>query len=193
MAVSCCVTILTSPDQPSNPPRPTALPTVYPAAPRLRHPFTMAPSPASAADASPTPARPPAPRAPSLLQAASKSAAAPAAVDTENVELRDMVASTPPPELELKDDIMKLAITGDELAIRELLDSGRASATYADGDGITPLHVSYPPPPTITTASAAGGLPPHVVYSGVLMTLSVGSNQQSLCSGEASPGPRRRP
>ncbi|TGZ82810.1 ankyrin [Ascodesmis nigricans] len=80
------------------------------------------------------------PRTLSLLQTSTKSSAVPAAVDTEVVELRDMAPSALPAELDLKDDIMKLAITGDEVAIRELLDSGKATATHTDADGITPLH-----------------------------------------------------
>jgi hypothetical protein len=70
-----------------------------------------------------------------------KAALAPAEVDNEQVELRDMVSSGPTSEMALKDDIMKLAMHGDELAVRALLDSGTVSACYQDSDGLTPLHV----------------------------------------------------
>jgi len=72
-----------------------------------------------------------------------KSSAAPASVDIEQVELRDMIAAGPPPELALKDDVMKLAMHGDEIGLRELLDSG-VSADFRDAQGITPLHVWHP-------------------------------------------------
>ena len=78
---------------------------------------------------------------PPFLHTSHKSTAAPPNLDTDPVELKDMIASTPPPELALKDDIHKLAIHGDELAIRALLDSGKATATDADAEGVTPLHV----------------------------------------------------
>ncbi|KAI5781242.1 hypothetical protein EDC01DRAFT_710110 [Geopyxis carbonaria] len=80
------------------------------------------------------------PPLPTLLRAQQKSAAAPAAVDTETVELKDMIASAPPPELGLKDDIMNLARHGEETAIRELLAAGKASADFRDEDGLSPLH-----------------------------------------------------
>ena len=91
------------------------------------------------------------PRAPPMF-VSKKSAVAPAAVDTEQVELRDMIASTPPAPLELKDDIMKLAMHGDEVGLRALLDSGVVSADFRDEDGLSPLHArtsrnTRPPPP----------------------------------------------
>jgi palmitoyltransferase len=73
-----------------------------------------------------------------------KSKAAPASVDTEQVELRDMIASEPPTPLPLKDDIMKLAMHGDDIAIRALLDSGNVSADFRDEDGLSPVHVRDP-------------------------------------------------
>jgi len=72
-----------------------------------------------------------------------KSSAAPASVDMEQVELRDMIAAGPLPELALKDDIMKLAMHGDEAGLRALLETG-VSADYRDAEGITPLHVWHP-------------------------------------------------
>jgi hypothetical protein len=33
---------------------------------------------------------------------------------------------------------------GDDIAVRALLDSGKASATDTDDDGVTPLHVQLP-------------------------------------------------
>jgi hypothetical protein len=70
-----------------------------------------------------------------------KANAAPASVDTDHVELRDMIASAPPAALALKDDIMKLAMHGDEIGIRALLDSGSVSVDFRDAEGLTPLHV----------------------------------------------------
>ena len=61
------------------------------------------------------------------------------AANDETLELKDMLPSEPPPPP--AGDIMRLAQTGDEVGIRRLLDSGIVSATYADSEGITPLHV----------------------------------------------------
>lgn len=79
--------------------------------------------------------------APSFLTP-SKSSVAPPTVDTDTLELRDMMASSPPPELELKDDIVKLGMLGDEVAIKALLDSGKVAASWVDSEGVGPLHVS---------------------------------------------------
>jgi hypothetical protein len=75
----------------------------------------------------------------------SKSSVAPPAVDMDTVELRDMMASSPPPELELKDDIIKLSMMGDEVAVKALLDRGEITARWTDADGIGPLHVINTP------------------------------------------------
>lgn len=73
----------------------------------------------------------------------SKSTIAPPTVDTDTVELKDMMASTPPPELELQDDIVKLSINGDEVAVRSLLDSGKVAAEWVDDEGLGPIHVTF--------------------------------------------------
>lgn len=52
-----------------------------------------------------------------------------------------MMASEPPPELELKDDIVKLSMLGDEIAVKALLDSGKVAADWIDSEGVGPLHV----------------------------------------------------
>lgn len=73
-----------------------------------------------------------------------KSAAAPASVDTEHVELREMIASEssdPSTPVPLKDDVMKLAVHGDDMGLKALLDAGTVSASYRDNHGISPLHV----------------------------------------------------
>lgn len=79
-------------------------------------------------------------RAPSFLTP-SKSSVAPPTVDTDTLELREMMASEPPPELELKDDIVKLSMLGDEIAVKALLDSGKVAADWIDSEGVGPLHV----------------------------------------------------
>lgn len=63
-----------------------------------------------------------------------------------------MMASSPPPELELKDDILKLSMLGDEVAVKALLDSGKVSADWIDAEGIGPLHVFLPPSSPCLTA-----------------------------------------
>lgn len=76
----------------------------------------------------------------------------------DTVELRDMMASSPPPELELKDDIIKLSMMGDEVAVKTLLDRGEITARWTDADGIGPLHViNPPPPPPRSTADRCSG------------------------------------
>lgn len=51
-------------------------------------------------------------------------------------------AAAPPPAPE--DDIMQFARTGDVPAMEKLFESGDFDATYADDEGITPLHVRLP-------------------------------------------------
>jgi palmitoyltransferase ZDHHC13/17 len=69
--------------------------------------------------------------------------ASPAAQPAENghIELQQM----PPgkPNLPVEEDLMQLARLGEIKAIQKLFDSKKYSATYADEQGITPLHVSY--------------------------------------------------
>ena len=84
-------------------------------------------------------------RAPPPMFVPQKSAAAPASVDTEHVELREMIASEssdPPTPVPLQDDVMKLAVHGDDMGLKALLDAGTVSASYRDNHGISPLHVS---------------------------------------------------
>lgn len=87
---------------------------------------------------------PSSPRPP--LQLAPKSAPAPASVDNDTVELKDMIASSPPPELPLKDDIMRLSMHGDEVGVRALLDSGKVGVDFRDSEGVSPLHVGCSSP-----------------------------------------------
>lgn len=94
----------------------------------LASPFEMASNPGTTT------------RAPPMF-VSQKAKAAPASVDTEQVELRDMIASAPPPQLALKDDIMKLSMHGDDIGLKALLDTGNVSANFQDEEGLTPLHV----------------------------------------------------
>jgi ankyrin repeat protein len=61
------------------------------------------------------------------------------AIGEQNVELDDM--GNKKPSLPIEDDIMQLARLGEIAAIQKLFDSGKYDATYADEQGITPLHV----------------------------------------------------
>lgn len=65
------------------------------------------------------------------------SAAAPKLSDDDHVELTDMLPGGPDPS----EDIMQLARVGDIQGIERLFESGKFDATYADAEGITPLHV----------------------------------------------------
>lgn len=49
------------------------------------------------------------------------------------------------PSIPLEEDIMQLARLGEIAAIQKLFDGGQFDATYKDEQGITPLHVQYPP------------------------------------------------
>jgi ankyrin repeat protein len=55
-------------------------------------------------------------------------------------ELQDVSAAGQPPTLPIEEDIMQLARLGEIGAIQRLFDSGKYDATYADEQGITPLH-----------------------------------------------------
>lgn len=61
----------------------------------------------------------------------------------QHVELKDMGTSRP--SLPVEEDIMQLARLGEIGAIQKLFDSGKYDATYADEQGITPLHVGTVP------------------------------------------------
>lgn len=58
--------------------------------------------------------------------------------DEHNVELEDMGDRK---SLPIEEDIMQLSRLGEIAAIQKLFDSGKYDATYADEQGITPLHV----------------------------------------------------
>ncbi|KAF3111017.1 palmitoyltransferase akr1 [Orbilia oligospora] len=55
-------------------------------------------------------------------------------VENTDLELSDVLPNPPQP------DVMKMAQLGDEAGVRQLLDSGKIPANYADPEGITPLH-----------------------------------------------------
>jgi palmitoyltransferase ZDHHC13/17 len=61
----------------------------------------------------------------------------------QNVELADMGAKKA--SLAIEEDIMQLARLGEIRAIQKLFDSGKFDASYADEQGITPLHVTHSP------------------------------------------------
>lgn len=61
--------------------------------------------------------------------------------NAQNVELADM-AGEQKPRLPVEEDIMQLARLGEIKSIQNLFDEGKFDATYADEQGITPLHVS---------------------------------------------------
>ena len=68
-------------------------------------------------------------------------AGAAGAVECENgqVEMHEMM--TGKPKLPIEEDLMQLARLGEIKSIQKLLDRGKFSATYADEQSITPLHV----------------------------------------------------
>ncbi|KAF2259862.1 palmitoyltransferas-like protein akr1 [Lojkania enalia] len=59
-------------------------------------------------------------------------------VDDNHVELEDM--GDKKPALPVEEDIMQLARLGEIAAMEKLFNSGKYDATYADEEGITPLH-----------------------------------------------------
>lgn len=54
-----------------------------------------------------------------------------------------------------EEDIMQLARLGDVPGMEKLFESGEYDATYSDGDGITPLHVSLLPSGPAASSIAA--------------------------------------
>lgn len=62
-------------------------------------------------------------------------------VGEHNVELDDM--GNTKPSLPIENDIMQLARLGEIASIQKLFDTGKFDATYADEQGITPLHVRW--------------------------------------------------
>lgn len=75
--------------------------------------------------------------APLRMQPSSKSAAAVPKLNSE-MEMGSLPADEAAPE----NDIMQLARIGDIPGMEKLFESGEFDATYTDGEGITPLHVS---------------------------------------------------
>lgn len=71
------------------------------------------------------------------MQPSSKSAAAVPKLNSE-MEMGSLPADESAPE----NDIMQLARIGDIPGMEKLFESGEFDATYTDGEGITPLHVS---------------------------------------------------
>jgi len=67
------------------------------------------------------------------------SAATPKLSDDDHVEMEEIVSSGSP--VNPDEDIMQLARLGDIQGIEKLFDSGKFDGTYADAEGITPLHV----------------------------------------------------
>lgn len=63
---------------------------------------------------------------------------------SENVqhELGNMQGQLPP-ALPIEDDLMGLARLGELRAVQKLFDGGKYTATHADEQGITALHVCY--------------------------------------------------
>lgn len=85
----------------------------------------------------------------------------------------------PPPE----DDIMQFARIGDVPAMEKLFESGDYDATYTDGEGITPLHVS--------AGNRAGNLLPiaaNPFSSGQPLTTSTQCANSSLTTEPRSTG-----
>jgi palmitoyltransferase ZDHHC13/17 len=73
--------------------------------------------------------------------------------DIGHVELQEIAAAKP--KLPIEEDIMQLARLGEIKAIQNLFDSGKFSATYADEQNITPLHVCFKRLSTASTPLAA--------------------------------------
>lgn len=71
------------------------------------------------------------------MQPSSKAAAAVPKLNSE-MEMGSLPADESAPE----NDIMQLARIGDIPGMEKLFESGEYDATYTDGEGITPLHVS---------------------------------------------------
>ena len=67
------------------------------------------------------------------------SVAAPKLSDDDHVEMEEILSSGSP--VNPDEDIMQLARLGDIQGIEKLFDSGKFDGTYADAEGITPLHV----------------------------------------------------
>lgn len=72
------------------------------------------------------------------IQPSSKSSAAAPMLNSE-MELGTFAGQPAPPPAQ--NDIMQIARVGDVAAMEKLFEAGAFDATYADDEGITPLHV----------------------------------------------------
>jgi hypothetical protein len=70
----------------------------------------------------------------------SKEALTPTSADDDHVQLVDQVPASPIVH-PIQEDLMALSRLGELRSIQKLFDSGKASATSADPQGITALHV----------------------------------------------------
>lgn len=91
------------------------------------------------------------------------SVATPKLSDDEHVEMEEIISPGSP--VNPDEDIMQLARLGDIQGIEKLFGSGKFDGTYADAEGITPLHVC------VYSAEALGQL---------LISLAVGCYQQPI-------------
>ncbi|KAI9760952.1 MAG: hypothetical protein M4579_001328 [Chaenotheca gracillima] len=66
--------------------------------------------------------------------------APPKLTETDDVELKTVLASQPDSGLPMEDDIMRYARLGELGPIQKLFEEGKFDARYADSEGITPLH-----------------------------------------------------
>jgi len=92
------------------------------------------PSSASAASSSTTTAP---------IHLSSKASAAAPKLNSE-MEMGSLPADAANPPAAPDSDIMQVARVGDIAAMEKLFESGEFDATYADEEGITPLHVRAP-------------------------------------------------
>jgi hypothetical protein len=102
---------------------------------------------------------------------------------SEHVEMRDIIATGPQP-IPPEQEIMKLAIQGDEIGIRRLLNEKKVEATVSDFQNITPLHVrrltlpaSVPP---VWLATVWTNTNERIHYSGQPSTIAMQSARCSL-------------
>lgn len=100
-------------------------------------------------------------------------------------ELQDLDSK---PLLPIEEDMMQLARLGEIGAIQKLFDCGKFDASYADEQGITPLHVRIHSEWELKTGAGKLSMKPgHLL---MLQNL-VGSNKQPL-RALPFPHPKRR-
>ena len=73
------------------------------------------------------------------IQPSNKGSAAAPQLSAEAMEMGNMPGGDSPPQ----EDIMQLARVGNIQGMEKLFEKGDFDATYADDEGITPLHVCY--------------------------------------------------